>query len=114
MKPRHALLLLALTSCGDDVPMLDTESSSSTDTTTTDPSAPTLDGTDTGESSGSSESSGTTGPQPCRNDGECLDPDAPFCGTNGVCSTCDATDDPDAACAGVDPDRPLCVGDTCV
>jgi hypothetical protein len=51
---------------------------------------------------------------PCVNDEECTEPEAPFCGTTGECGTCDQTEDGDAACAGVDPLLPLCVGDACV
>ena len=79
-------------------------------------------GTDTGVSSESSsessesgsESSSTTGPMPCVSDEECTDAAAPFCGVTGECGTCDGTADGDAACAGVDPMAPLCVGDACV
>ena len=72
-------------------------------------------GTDTEASSSTGESSSTTtGPMPCASDEECTDPDAPFCGTNGECGTCDGSADPDAACAGFDPTLPLCVGGACV
>jgi hypothetical protein len=71
----------------------------------------------TAESSGSesgSESS-TTGPMPCMGDEDCPDAAAPFCEpVSGECVACDGTDDPDGACAGLDPLQPLCVGGECV
>jgi hypothetical protein len=81
-----------------------------------DSSTGTSSGTETGdtESSDTGESSSTTGPMPCMSDDECTNPEAPFCGTAGECGTCDGTTDPDAACAGVDPLLPLCVGSECV
>jgi hypothetical protein len=69
-------------------------------------------GTETG--SGSSESS-TTGPMPCVGNEDCPDAVAPFCEpVSGECVACDGTDDPDGACAGVDPGLPLCFGGACV
>jgi hypothetical protein len=72
--------------------------------------------TETEESSGSGSesSSSTTGPMPCVSDEECTNAGAPFCGTAGECGTCDGTDDPDAACAGLDPAAPVCVDGACV
>lgn len=70
-------------------------------------------GTDT-EESGSGESS-TTGPMPCMGNEDCLDAAAPFCEpVSGECVGCEGTDDPDGACAGLDPGLPLCVGGACV
>ncbi|MCX4239734.1 hypothetical protein [Paraliomyxa miuraensis] len=68
------------------------------------------------EDSGSgSESSSTTGPQPCTENGDCTDAGAPFCEPgSGECVGCDGMDDPDGACAGLDPGMPLCVGGACV
>ena len=63
---------------------------------------------------GSESSSSTTGPMPCVSDEECTEVEAPFCGVMGECGTCEGTADPDAACAGVDPLLPLCVGGACV
>lgn len=61
------------------------------------------------------ESSSTTGPMPCASDDECTDAAAPFCEpVSGECVGCDGTAEPDAACAGVDPAAPLCVGGACV
>ena len=72
-------------------------------------------GTETsGSSESGSESSSTTGPMSCVNDEECTDAAAPFCGVSGECGTCEGTKDGDAACAGVDPGLPLCVGGACV
>ncbi|MEX1362977.1 MAG: right-handed parallel beta-helix repeat-containing protein, partial [Nannocystaceae bacterium] len=68
-------------------------------------------GTDTDESSGSGSSSSTTGPMPCMMDEECTEPEAPFCGEEGECGTCDQTVDGDMACAGANPDRPVCLED---
>jgi hypothetical protein len=70
-------------------------------------------GTGTGTETGSESS--TTGPVPCAGDEDCPDAAAPFCAVgSGACVACDGTDDPDAACAGVDPSLPLCVGGACV
>jgi hypothetical protein len=72
-------------------------------------------GTETGsETASESGESSTTGPMPCVGDEECTDPEAPFCGVNEACGTCEATKDPDGACAGLDPGLPLCVGGACV
>jgi hypothetical protein len=61
-----------------------------------------------------SESS-TTGPAPCAGNEDCPDAAAPFCEpVSGECVACDGTDDPDGACAGLDPGLPLCVGGACV
>ncbi len=54
----------------------------------------------------------TTGPE-CSEDVPCLDAAAPFC-VDGACSTCDATETPDEACAMQDEGMPLCVGSACV
>lgn len=79
-------------------------------------------GTATGASSGSSESgtepttgstSATTG-GPCAGDQDCDDAAAPYCNPAGECVTCDGAAEPDAACAGTDPDSPLCVDGACV
>ncbi|MEM6295561.1 MAG: hypothetical protein AAGA54_30085 [Myxococcota bacterium] len=42
-----------------------------------------------------------------------MDADAPFC-VEGECTTCDAAESPDEACAMLDAEAPLCVGDACV
>jgi hypothetical protein len=68
-----------------------------------------------GGSSDSETTMGTTGPMPCVGNDDCSDVAAPFCEpVSGECVACDGTDDPDAACAGLDPALPLCVGGTCV
>lgn len=78
-----------------------------------DSSTGTSSGSATDESS-SSESS-TTGPMPCLGNEDCPDAAAPFCEpVSGECVACDGTDDPDGACAGIDPGLPLCVGGACV
>lgn len=76
----------------------------------------TTDGvTETSETGSESGTSSTTGPMPCTLDEECTDDAAPFCDVgSGECVACDGTPDPDAACAGVDPGLPLCVGGACV
>lgn len=49
----------------------------------------------------------TTGPGPeCRADDECDDA-APFC-QDEKCVTCDATDEPDVKCSGLDADKGVC------
>jgi hypothetical protein len=79
-----------------------------------DSSSGTSSGTDTDESSASSESS-TTGPIPCMGNEDCSDAAAPFCEpVSGECVGCDGTDDPDGACTELDPGQPLCVGGACV
>jgi hypothetical protein len=71
--------------------------------------------TDTEASSSSGSESSTTGPMPCAGDEDCSDAAAPFCEpSSGECVRCDGTDDPDGACAGVDPGLPLCAGGACV
>jgi hypothetical protein len=69
-----------------------------------------------GSDSGSESSSGsTTGPMPCSGTADCTDAAAPFCEpVSGECVACDGTEDPDGACAGLDPGMPLCVGGACV
>ena len=49
----------------------------------------------------------------CGGDDECTDAAAPFC-VDSVCSPCSATDDPAAACQGLEPTTPLCIDDACV
>jgi hypothetical protein len=117
MKPHHPMLLALLPAfnCGEDTSAVVDTGSSSTSSGTT-PSTGVADSStiDTEESSGSSGSSSTTGPMPCVSDEECTEPEAPFCGVTGECGTCDGTKDGDAACAGLDPKNPVCVGDACV
>lgn len=80
-------------------------------------------GTETDVSTGGESSSGsdggsdssTTGPAPCVSNEGCPDPLAPFCEeASGECVRCDQADDPDGACAELDPAAPLCVDGTCV
>jgi hypothetical protein len=71
-------------------------------------------GTDTEESTGSSESS-TTGPMPCVGNEDCPDAAAPFCEpVSGECVSCNGMDDPNGACAELDPLYPVCEGMACV
>lgn len=76
-------------------------------------------GTTTGSSSdtdmeGSTGTTGsTTGPE-CMGDEDCMDPVAPFCGAMGECVSCDGADDPDGACAELDPTTPICDAGACV
>ena len=101
------------TPCGGRTPfeddatcLADTSSSSGEESTST--------GEETGTETGSSESS-TTGPTPCVGNEDCPDAAAPFCEpVSGECVACDGTEDPDGACAGLDPMAPLCVGGACV
>jgi hypothetical protein len=55
----------------------------------------------------------TTGPAPCTSDADCGDA-TPFCQATGACVACDDMPVPDAACAGQDESRPLCVDGECV
>jgi hypothetical protein len=65
--------------------------------------------------SDSGSESSTTGPMPCTGNEDCLDAATPFCEpVSGVCVSCDGMADPDGACAGADPLRPLCTDGTCV
>jgi hypothetical protein len=116
---QRLFILLALVpalACKDDTsPVTDTEDSSSTASTSSDTTATaTTSPLEESTTSSSESSSSTTGPMPCVSDEECTDPDAPFCGTTGECGTCDGVDDPDEACAGVDPAAPVCVDGACV
>jgi hypothetical protein len=73
------------------------------------------DGSATATETMDASESSTTGPMPCAVDDECTDSVAPFCDpVSGQCVPCAAMDDPDAACAGLDPGAPLCVGGSCV
>jgi hypothetical protein len=106
-----ALALVATVACGDDtggaVDTGTTSSSSSTGEESTSTGEQT--GTETGDSS-------TTGPMPCVGNEDCTDVAAPLCEpVSGECVACDAFgDEGDAACAGLDPLAPLCVGGRCV
>lgn len=92
----------------DDATCIAVESSSGS--SDSDSSSGDSDSTDTG-----STSSETTGPMPCTENVDCEDASAPFCEpVSGECVACDGTDDPDGACAGLDPTMPLCVAGTCV
>lgn len=58
---------------------------------------------------------GTTLGLDCVSDDDCQDiTGTPFCDPQGQCVSCDALDDPDDACAGLDPLAPLCAGGSCV
>jgi hypothetical protein len=113
MNPRPTILpaLLPLLACkGDPSPATETEGTSSSSSSSTGSSS----GTATEESTGSSESS-TTGPMPCVSNEDCPDAAAPLCEPlSGECVACDGAPDPDGACAGLDPDYPLCVDGSCV
>lgn len=62
----------------------------------------------------SSQSWGTTGEAPCTSHESCPD-DAPLCDpVTGDCVTCDALVDPDAGCAELDPELPVCTDGACV
>lgn len=94
-------------SLADDAMCLDGDSSSS--------GTGSSSGSATEEPSESGTESSTTGPIPCMGNEDCSDAAAPFCEpVGGECLSCDGTDDPDGACAGLDPGAPLCVGGACV
>lgn len=98
----------------DDVTCLDSHGTGST-STSDDGSTLDTDGSATGTDTMDPSESSTTGAMPCTENEECTDPAAPFCEpVSGECVTCAATDDPDGACAGLDPGAPLCVGGACV
>ncbi len=79
-----------------------------TDTTDTDT-------TGTATDTSTTETAEETGPQPCVDSTECTNPDAPFCDDlSGECVGCDGTDEPDEACAGLDPSQPICLDGGCV
>lgn len=60
-------------------------------------------------------SEGSTGTTPCTSDDQCTGPNAPFCRLDiGECVACDAMEDPDGACAGLDQGVPLCADGACV
>jgi hypothetical protein len=61
-------------------------------------------GSETATDSGTTE---TTGPGPCLSNAECPT-EAPICDDSGECVACPAVPDPDAACAGLDPNTPVC------
>ncbi len=70
--------------------------------------------TDT-ETSETMDTETETGPEPCVDNQDCMDPGAPFCDDlSGECVACDGVMDPDAACAEVDPLAPLCSEGACV
>jgi hypothetical protein len=57
----------------------------------------------------------STGATPCTSDDQCAAAEAPFCRPDlGECVACDAMEDPDGACAGLDQGVPLCVEGACV
>jgi hypothetical protein len=51
---------------------------------------------------------------PCVGDEDCPNPSAPFCDPSGTCMSCDGLSDSDEACAGLDPQTPLCIEEACV
>lgn len=67
------------------------------------------------ETTGSSSESGdTTGEAQCTSHESCPDA-APLCDpVTGDCVTCDALMDPDAGCAELDPEMPVCADGSCV
>ena len=114
MRHPWTILLLALPSvgCGDDAGVATTDDSTTSSSSSS--SGEASSGT-TAASSGSESSSSTTEPLLCGSDAECPDPAVPFCEPlSGSCVACDQAEDPDKACAGLDPLRPLCVEGTCV
>jgi hypothetical protein len=68
----------------------------------------------TTDAGSSTEAPATSGTAPCSSDEECDGPDAPFCAPDGSCVGCDGVPAADAACAGWDETRPLCVDGECV
>lgn len=75
------------------------------DTTAT-PASTTMNTSGSGSSVDSGSSSTTGGCEPCS-------ADAPIC-EGGACIACADAAEPDAACAAIDPDRPLCGPTGCV
>ncbi|MCA9711396.1 MAG: hypothetical protein KDK70_36495, partial [Myxococcales bacterium] len=91
-----------------DVPGESSESSGSgSDTGVTTTMGVTSDATDGGTSGSSSGGGPCSGPEDCSGA-------TPFCDPAGECVGCGALADGDAACAGLDPSTPLCVGGGCV
>ncbi|MBZ5716060.1 hypothetical protein [Nannocystis pusilla] len=81
-------------------------------TTTSTTSVEPTTGPETSTTTTSTSTSGpTTGPVGCDGDGDCSDPDTPFC-VDQACVGCDGTPDPDATCAEVDGDTPVCDQDS--
>lgn len=73
-------------------------------------------GTSGSSSSGSGSetgSSGSSGEAPCAGPEDCSG-STPFCNPLGECVSCDAMENPDEACASLDSQEPLCVGQSCV
>ncbi|MCY0986273.1 right-handed parallel beta-helix repeat-containing protein [Nannocystis sp. ILAH1] len=96
----------------------DSETSETSNTTTPDVTTtstttvtPTTD-TDTSTTTTSTSTTGpTTGNMGCAGDGDCSDPAKPFC-VDQACVGCGGTPDPDATCAEVDADTPVCNPDS--
>ncbi len=113
--------LLTLAGCTESNPYLDdavgpdptTTTAAESGTESAPTSTPPDSSTQASESSATSTPADTTATDPgCRQDAECSAP-TPHC-VSGECTTCSATDDPDGACAALDPDFPLCERDRCV
>lgn len=101
-----------------------TESDDVTNTQPTDTTPPVSTTEDTDSTGSNSDSESNTGPTETGPDPttmtvepECDDNKAcdagKFC-VNEACVSCDQTDDGDAACAGEDPEAPVCADGTCV
>ena len=114
----------AVQDCGDtDEACTTTSDSGSTGPSSTGTSPSTVDSSDAEsgatitattsapDTSETSDVSSTTAPD-CTEDSDCS-ADAPFCEI-GTCLSCDHLEAPDAGCAGLNPDLPLCVDEACV
>ncbi len=84
---------------------------STTITTSADTTSTSTSPTTTADTSTSASESTSTGPA-CIDDAGCGGA-TPFC-RDSLCVPCSGTDDPEAACTGLDPDAPLCFEDACV
>jgi hypothetical protein len=89
-----------------------------TTTMQTDPTGMTDSESNTGTTvNPTGDTSSTTDPKPECTEAtakdDCSDPAAPFC-VNEECAACDKAGDPNVACAGLDPNAPVCNAGACV
>jgi hypothetical protein len=68
-----------------------------------------------GDSTGDGEPTGDGDPMLCTDQGDCVDPGAPFCDLeSGECVSCNFSDTPDDACAATGAGVPVCEQGVCV
>lgn len=81
------------------------------------------EGSDAGSGSGTEGSTGDTGPgttgdttgvPACADDSDCNASDAPFCGDNGECVSCQLVPSGNSACSSKFPGSPICTDAGCV